>query len=543
MAFVPRQLPEEEENQFGRTDLTTPNPIAQGGGSAGTGQGGTAPGVGTPTQFGSNAAKLTDYLNANKEQVGQFGQEIAGKLGEQYGTAKSAIDQGFPQYNQAVNQGYAQYDPNLVNEAVSNPTGFVQDQDKLGKFQSLYNNQYSGPQNVESWEPYQNINKTVNSAVQNAGLTSNFGGLSSYLNNFMGAGRNTPGMNTLDTALLTRSPEARETIKGAAAPFGGLTEYLGGKVGEGNVAAQTAREQATQGRDQARGALGNATSSFQTDLNNRLQQQRSTSSQSADEAIRRYQDGTATPEQLQLLGFNMSDMGDASLSNEWKNAQILQNDYSVPTDFSSIFTKQSPDVIYQSPGSIASPEEISKSQALSKLSGQDMSQWLGSTAPAGRMIDTNKQALGALGTNISDRDANKLLDYATMFGWDGTPGAETPTVGQFSQFLHDHPENMAVIYKGAQTKGDTTTMNALKRAGYDPNQTGTGGADRTRIDPETNQFQWKDNDGNWVEAPAEYRGSGDSRERFDYNTGQYVPASTDEGTVHTFNSGGGNGIV
>ncbi len=43
--------------------------------------------------------------------------------------------------------------------------------------------------------------------------------------------------------------------------------------------------------------------------------------------------------------------------------------------------------------------------------------------------------------------------------------------------------------------------------------------------------QWF-NGTSWVTAPVEYRGSGDSREQFDYTTGQYVSVPEDSGSFH-----------
>src|SRR5690242_8717920 len=113
MAYVPQQIPDEEQNKFANPNQTTPNPIPpQGTGSAGAGAGGrAAPGMGTPTQFGSNAAKLSDYLKANEEQVGQFGQQVAGDLTNRYNQTMGNINQGFGDFNQQLQANYTPPDP------------------------------------------------------------------------------------------------------------------------------------------------------------------------------------------------------------------------------------------------------------------------------------------------------------------------------------------------------------------------------------------------------------------------------------------------
>lgn len=377
MAFVPKQLPDEEENQFGRTAETTPTPAPQGGSSAGTGQGGVAPGVGTPTQFGSNAAKLTDYLNANKEQVGEFGQQVAGKLGEQYNEAKGAIDQGFQNYNQELNSGYNPADQNKVNQAAENPFSYAQDPNNVSQFQSWYNNQYTGPQNVESWQPYQNINSSVNSAVQNAGLTNNFAGLGTYLNNFMGSkGTSTPGMNTLDTALLQRNPDANQAIRQAAQPFQGLTDYLGGKVSEGNTAAQNAKQDVDQSRESIRNKFtgeGGVIPSFQQDLNSRLSQKRQSTQSAADSAIKNLVNkGNLSDKDLEVLGITRQ-----QANSLFENEQILSRQFGMPVDFNQFVPERTPaDVVYGTADTVATSDDYAKAQALQQLTGQNMGGYL-----------------------------------------------------------------------------------------------------------------------------------------------------------------------
>lgn len=272
MAFVLKTLPDEQENIFSRTEPTTPVP--QGGGSAGAGDG-NAPNVGTSTQFGSNAAKLTDYLKANQDQVGQYANEVSGNLQQGYDAAKGAIDQGFDSFNQQVNQGYSQPDQAKIDQALSNPAQYAQDPNNVQQFQSWYNNNYSGPQNFESFQPYQQINSQVNKAVDNSNLIQNYSGLGSFLDN-MGTGENmTGGMKTLNTALLMRNPGAWDQVKAAAAPAKDLNSYLSGKMTAANQAAAQAKDQATNTRTDLRNKVegqGGLVDSLQNRLNQSMTQ-------------------------------------------------------------------------------------------------------------------------------------------------------------------------------------------------------------------------------------------------------------------------------
>lgn len=484
MAYIPQQIPEKEQNQFGLKTDTTPNPIPpQTGGSAGTasqGPGG-APGQATSTQFGSNASKLSDYLKANEPQVNEFGQKVAQNLTNDYNSTLSAVDTGFQDFGQQVNQGYTAPNQDIVNQAVQNPTEFVNNPENVSQFQSLYNDEYKGPQNVESWQPYSDINSKVNQSVQNAGLTKDFSGLGSYLNNFMGTGQNTKGMQTLDTALLQRSPTARTAIETAAQPFQGLSDYLTGKVKSGNENVASAKDTANQTKQNAQNQFigqGGVIPTLQNDISNRLTQTRGQQSNAVDQAIINYQNGEATPQDLQLLGFNPDDLGDKALSNQWQVGKALNTDYGVPTDWSSFFTKQSPDVIYGSPGSVATPEEIAKSQALSQLTGNDLSSWLGSTSPAGSMVNTDKAGLGELGMNLSQRDTDAILPLGSIIAgvsdWNGGPA---PSMGDLVQMVQRTGRTPDQIYNAVASSSASTPaiLNALKRMGWGPSSEGTGG--------------------------------------------------------------------
>ncbi len=266
MAYVPKQVPEEEKNQFANPNETTPNPVPpQGAGSAGTG-GQSAPGMGTSTQFGSNAAKLSDYLNANKEQVAEFGNKVAGNLNQGYDQTMGSINQGFGDFNNQVSQGYEHPGQEFINEAVSNPADFIKDQNKASQFQKLYNNQYAGPSSFEGTDFYSNVNKQINKAKEDSSLASSPAGLGTYLNNYMGTANNSPGIQTLDTALLQRSPEASKSIRDAASRYGNLSDYLGQKTGEANASVGQARTSAEQNKNEAVKAIEDAQKAQQTQL-------------------------------------------------------------------------------------------------------------------------------------------------------------------------------------------------------------------------------------------------------------------------------------
>lgn len=322
MAYI-KQIPEKEKNLFARSDQTTPTPLptptggeAISGAQAGSG---VAPGMASSTQFGSNAAKLSDYLKANEPQVAEFGNQVAGKLTEGYNSALGAIDQGFGNFNEQVNKGYAQDNGDLINQATTNPTEFVKNPENVNAFKSLYNNSYSGPDNFEGTDIYANVNNQVTKAVDDANLVDNFGGLQTYLDNNIGGPGMTQGMKTLNTALLQKSPEASEKIRSAAQPTKGLTDYLGQKKTAANEAALNAKSEADRISQQVKGAFtgeGGVIPTAQQNLQNKFSSAKQKESEDAALQRKVLDFGSRLP--TGNIGYQVTDsnLPDAELSLE-----------------------------------------------------------------------------------------------------------------------------------------------------------------------------------------------------------------------------------
>ena len=158
MAFLP---PEEQNNQA-PSGQTSPNPMGMApppsaGGSVGAGgtapKAGAAPSSGTPTQFGSSASKLGDYLSANAPQIQGQAQNVAGSLNNAYQQVGTDINNTGSQFGQQVQQGYTAGNQDLVNQAAGNTQQFVKDPNNVSGFQAQYNDAYTGPQSIESTTP------------------------------------------------------------------------------------------------------------------------------------------------------------------------------------------------------------------------------------------------------------------------------------------------------------------------------------------------------------------------------------------------------
>lgn len=267
MAFLP---PEQQNQQAPQGVTAAGSPPPQTGGSAG---GGTAPAKtsssGTPTQFGSSASKLGDYLTANAPQITNQANQVTSGLNSQYGQIQGDITNAANQFGQQVSQGYAAPNQSLVDQAASNPYGFVSaSPDNTKAFQAQYNDTYTGPQNYESSTPYGNIQNEVTNAVQNAGQFNTSAGLQNY---FRGQGGNqTKASNTLDALLLQGNPQAQQQIKTAANQFQNLTPQFQQSTATADQSVQAAQQAAQQAQQYAQGQIKPVVDQFGNTLNTQL---------------------------------------------------------------------------------------------------------------------------------------------------------------------------------------------------------------------------------------------------------------------------------
>lgn len=570
MAYVPKQIPDDQENLFGRTEPTTP--IPQGGGSAGEG-GNAAPGVGTSTQFGSNAAKLTDYLNANQEQVAQFGQDIAGDLTNKYQQTMGGIDQGVNEFNQQVGSSYTPPDQTKVNSALQDPAAFAKDPNNLQQWQNWYNPQYGGPQNFESSSIYSNLNNQVNQAVDNAGLTNTMGGLGTYINKNMGANDTTEGMRTLDSALLQRNPNASKAIREAADPYKNLSSYLGTGAQKAAAAIEAEKGQVAQGSTDIRNQTKGVTDKLQKDLQDRLGQTKTAAQAKANafkQAVTMGND--LTDDELKTFGIDK-----ATWSDILKNRGLIENTQGPFTDTTAKYGERfdltpylqigNPDSVYNIQN-VANPDEYAREQALQMMTQNQFNLLPDDASQAGKaplsLAQFNSQGAGqdvknklrGLDQSVIDQYKNwNLGAYDTN---SGPAAAQDPRTALSWKSLIDiynrnedltNPTQKGIVGQLQQWLDNAGPGNGLGGGGdaKQPTDGGAGGTLRV-IDGE---MKWYDGN-SWVKAPPEYRyqnpdgswggpSAGNQPMRFNYQTGKYekygdpIKAGGDvPGIVHAF---------
>ena len=400
-------LPINEQNQQAPQGQTTNAPTSQGnvpaqtGGSAGAGTGGGAAKgsiTGTPTQFGSSASKLGDYLSANAPQIQNQANTVAQGLNTQYGQVGTDITNAANQFNQQVQGGYAAPNQDVVQQALANPTQFAATPSNVSAFQGQLNDTYTGPQNFESTTPYSNIQNEVSTAVQNAGLLNNQAGLQSYFS--QNAGPNaTQASNTLDALLLSGNPQSQQTIQTAANQFKNLTPQFQQAVTTADQAVPAAQQAAVQAQQYAQGQFNPFVQNFGTQLQTGLtaaQQQEQTYNQNLNNYLAQIQ-----PVQQQANIFSgATGVGFGDVNNPYANlSQITQ-----PVTMAQF----------------ATPQQYAEAAALQQLGGQGIQVPLNQADIAQAGTAPNIPTLSNLGTSgLAQEYVNSLLNQGTAAGLGG----------------------------------------------------------------------------------------------------------------------------
>lgn len=371
-------LPVKQENEEAPTGITSNAPGTevppQTGGSVGEeASGPQAKGSATasPTQFGSSASKLGDYLSANAPQISQQADTLAGNLNTQYGNVNQGITNAANQFQQQVQGGYATPNQQLVNQAITDPTQFATDPNNVKAFQAQYNNQYTGPQNFEGTGGYADIQNQVGQAVQQGNLLGTQAGLQSYL---QGQGSNpTQAMSTLDALLYRGNPEAQQKIQTAAGQFGNLTGQLGTATTGADQSVQDAQKAAQMAQDYARQGISGIANPLNEQMAKQFNENQSAYANRTTDVSKLYQlmntptGVSLTPEQTSSLGLQPGQFEQIQDIN-YAGAGINFPNFT-PVNPGQFYKQNTVQATPPSLGTSATPQQIATMQALAQLTG------------------------------------------------------------------------------------------------------------------------------------------------------------------------------
>jgi hypothetical protein len=411
MAYL--ETPEDDQQKL-QQQGGTPNPLtATGGGSPLDPAGGAAPGSGPalPGEAGGarpQFAELDTYLRQNQPAAQQLGGRVAGEITKRGDTARQAIQTGLQGFQADVGGREVQQDAGLLNLLAADPIGLSKDASRKEAFQKQRDASYSGPAQLEDTDFYSPISSSIGEAKRYGDLSQSSGGVAEIL----GGSADRPyssGARAFDASLALGDPTSRAQIEGARSSLSDIDSRLADASAAARARVQQAQQTTAGTSAAARGALSNAYTAQQEDLNRRLaeaRQQAVARSQAALGALQPQYSSLPTKGhgQADLKGFNqliasqgggapdanvLADLGitpeqfasfsDLSPVSQYATAAAKGtknvNPYSYLDQYQSGLGDLSRFATVQSPESIqlaqlASPDDYARLAALNDLSGE-----------------------------------------------------------------------------------------------------------------------------------------------------------------------------
>ncbi len=154
---------------------------------------------------------LNAYLDAN--QGNQFGQKFADSVQADVAKGGQAQSQATGQFQNLANSGAVNQNTSLVNEAVSDPTRFINDQQKVDQFKQQRDAQYKGPNSyADAGDIYQKAAGATTKALDVAEKGQTEGGRFALLDNYFGRPEYSQGQKSLDNLLVSGNDNATQGL-------------------------------------------------------------------------------------------------------------------------------------------------------------------------------------------------------------------------------------------------------------------------------------------------------------------------------------------
>lgn len=183
-----------------------------------TGIPGQDAGAGNKSQKSSgNYANIQSYLDANKDQGDQMGQNIASNIDQKAMDATNKINSLSSKAPTVV-----AYDPN----AAYSKLGSLSDEEKNTYRDEKATGGYTGPDSADKIDGYADAQKAANEATGLVKNTKNEYGQQALLKNTYARPNYSAGENKLDQVLLQNSAGSKQALEGVGSKYSGLEQLF-----------------------------------------------------------------------------------------------------------------------------------------------------------------------------------------------------------------------------------------------------------------------------------------------------------------------------
>lgn len=438
MPFVNNMNEEEEKKQGGVS------PEGPGGGAvrlapdAGVESGAGSTGK-SPDAAGGQFASLNKYLDANVGRAEPLAGKLTSEIGKQYQGLDTAGQQALSKIGGQVSAAPSYADANkTITEATADPVSFTSDPNRTASFQNLLRASYTGPMSAEGTNEYAGQQEAINQAIakgQNTVQTE--AGRSNLIKDV--SAKPTTGVAALNSAILSKSPEALASVENAYKPFENLlTGLQSGATATNKTIAQRQEEAAT-----AKRTSGEALTSSMGNLNKSVQDKVAAAQKNlADQNARvktEIAGGSASDATLQALGLTRDQWN--SLSSAQKAAATPQDVYSNQRQF----------------GATSGTANIDLGQFLNQIDPNTINAANAATSDDYAKAQAFRSLLGNLNLNAPDLIINPNA---------AAEAGKAPTTG--SKFDYDTALNVSKQAKSDQLAAAQAYVDALQ-SGADEN--------------------------------------------------------------------------
>lgn len=374
MAYENSPIKKDEEDQ---TVLPSGQPTLSktSGATLGTEQASLAsPEAGKPTSSG-RFTNISNYLEQNKEGASKLADRIVGDINQSVSAVDSSLNQAQDKFNQDVESKTVRFDQDLVNEAFNAPEQFVQDQNKVGRFNAIRNALYSGPSTFNP-ESIADIDAKKQRAAQLGSAADSEAGRKQLVQQQQKS-KNT-GLTDLNAALLQTDPVAKQKIIDTNESISSIDERVNQAYQQAQARAQQAEQETLGTRQAAEQAIQGGLSSFDQMLADKLNQVKTVQAPADFEAIRsKIASGQpVSPEEYAQFGtYAQNDDYNRMISiiDFWNelNQQATPESRKEPAskDLSKYITRDMSSIENLTKGQVASAEDYARARALEQLLG------------------------------------------------------------------------------------------------------------------------------------------------------------------------------
>lgn len=281
--------PEEEEDK-NKKKLATPSGEVLGTGTTPSG------GISAPKKGAGGSSSpfqdISKYLAVNKSGAARLGQQLAGQVSTTGETARRAVSEGAQEFSQEVAGKTVAADPNILGQISSSPQSITSNPEKLAQAQRMRDALYQGPGSLAESNLYAPISKALEEAKTTREAAKTEAGQQTLLAQ---ARPQTRGQVLLNQGLVGASPEARETVLGAAGALDPLESEIAQTLTQSQSQVEQAKAANQTTAQQTQDAIAASQKQFETGLENRLKTAR-TSAEAANAPLSQALTGLREPE-------------------------------------------------------------------------------------------------------------------------------------------------------------------------------------------------------------------------------------------------------